>query len=486
MRHTAPIVTLCLAGTIGSASAMPTVNLSPHGVLARPLARTSSKTSWVRYGYDVERTNSNPSETTLNPSNVGNLKLKWSKKLNGATMTQPILVTNVLVSGKSIDVVYEGDEAGTLWALNAADGATVWTASLGMQHNGCGQAPNGDFGVTSTPVVDVAAGRIYAAGGNGLLQAFNLATGATINSGFPVQITNIPKSEYVWSALNLNESLHTLYATTASFCDISPYHGRVVAVDTQTGTIVARFYVTGKKGPDGGGIWGWGGASLEPSSGQVFVGTGNALTSPENYRYSDQVVKLSSALHILQHNYPHVSGGDVDIGSTPALYQASGCPAQLAVESKSGALLVYDQATIRAGAFQRLQVADMGGDFIGETAYAAALRMLFVSDPSDSPSGPYKHGMLGFAIGSDCKLSLNWQKTLGPSGDVPSPPVFANGVVYYGDASGSQEIAFNATTGAELWNSGSTIGGSVYAAPSVVNGRLYVSSWDGHLYVFGL
>ena len=60
-----------------------------------------------------------------------------------------------------------------------------------------------------------------------------------------------------------------------------------------------------------------------------------------------------------------------------------------------------------------------------------------------------------------------------------------NGVVYYGDGFGNTLRAFDAETGAPLWDSGSTINGPILAAPTVVDGRVFVSSWDGHVYAFG-
>jgi len=43
----------------------------------------------------------------------------------------------------------------------------------------------------------------------------------------------------------------------------------------------------------------------------------------------------------------------------------------------------------------------------------------------------------------------------------------------------------DAETGAPLWDSGSTINGPILAAPTVVDGRVFVSTWDGHVYAFG-
>ena len=67
-----------------------------------------------------------------------------------------------------------------------------------------------------------------------------------------------------------------------------------------------------------------------------------------------------------------------------------------------------------------------------------------------------------------------------------SPPTVANGVVYYGNGFGKKEWAFDAATGVKLWDSGATITANIYAAPTVINGMLFVASWDHKLHAFGL
>ena len=111
--------------------------------------------------------------------------------------------------------------------------------------------------------------------------------------------------------------------------------------------------------------------------------------------------------------------------------------------------------------------------------------MLYIGNSSDSSSGTFFRGMLALKVQSDCTLALAWQQTVGPNQTSASPPTVANGVVYYGDGYGNTEFAFNAATGTELWNSGSSISGGIYAAPAVVNGKLYVGAWDHKLYAFG-
>ena len=58
----------------------------------------------------------------------------------------------------------------------------------------------------------------------------------------------------------------------------------------------------------------------------------------------------------------------------------------------------------------------------------------------------------------------------------------ANGVVYIG--ADANVWALNARTGAQLWSY--TTGGAVWSSPAVANGMVYVASFDGKVYAFGL
>jgi len=50
-------------------------------------------------------------------------------------------------------------------------------------------------------------------------------------------------------------------------------------------------------------------------------------------------------------------------------------------------------------------------------------------------------------------------------------------------------MALDAATGRRLWDSGTAIGGAVFAPPIAVSGGLFVAAWDdrdgGALYAFG-
>jgi outer membrane protein assembly factor BamB len=73
-------------------------------------------------------------------------------------------------------------------------------------------------------------------------------------------------------------------------------------------------------------------------------------------------------------------------------------------------------------------------------------------------------------------------------GVIMSAPAVANGVVYVGSGGGVL-YAFDANTGAQLWNSGA-LGEFIFASPAVANGTVYVDTGSntnaGTLYAFGL
>ena len=443
----------------------------------------SSTISWPTYGFDLQRTGYNPSETTIGTANVGTLQVRWSATLGDVMIAQPVEAAGISVPGQGTkNILYEGTEHGDFYALDAATGQVIWHKNLRSTQTDCEDMPDGVFGVGGAGVIDAGRGVVFVAGGDGAVHALALATGSEL-TGWPVTNVFDPTHEHVYSGLN--ERAGKLYVTVASYCDHTPYRGRATEIDIATRTIQASFYPA-TPSVDGGGIWGPGGASIDPANGHVFVATGNALTDPEYYSHSNAVVELDAALNVLGSNYPGLTGADVDFGATPILYKPSGCSTnQVAAKNKTGVLVVYNEGGLNSGPTQRLQIADVNDyQFNGIPAWSPVTNTLYISNNSDSNTGTYFHGLVALHAGTNCQLSLAWQQTVGPNYTSVSPPTVANGVVYYGDGYGNTERAFNAATGTQLWSSGATIGGGVYAAPMIVNGTLFVPSWDGKLYAF--
>jgi outer membrane protein assembly factor BamB len=438
---------------------------------------------WSTYGFDLARTGYNPNETTIGTGNVSGLHQLWSYDLGAVSIAQPAFASGVIVNSQPNDVVYEGSEHGHLVALNAATGGVIWDRDLGSVDTNCSDMPDTIFGVSGTPTIDRATNRLYETGGDGQVYALDLSTGVTA-AGWPVAVTTDPTHEHVYAGITLSNG--KLYVATASYCDITPYHGHVVEIDIASHSRVASWFVVGRT-VNGGGIWGPGGVSLDTATGHVFAATGNALTNPEHYRGAEKVVELSSSLKPLGGNYPGLTGGDVDFGATPILYQAPGCPAQVTAKNKSGVLVTYTRGSLSSGPTQRLQVGNVSDwQFNGIPAWSPVTNTIYIGNSSDS--SPYVEGMVALKVQGDCTLSLSWQNGVsdpGPWSSV-SPPSVANGVVYYGNGVGNKAWAFDATTGTKLWDSGSTITGPIFAAPTVINGMVFVASWDHKLHAFGL
>ncbi len=452
---------------------------------ASPALTAPAAVDWDTYGFSVSRGGLNPYESTINPSNVHLLHQAWSFRLGSVIDTQPLFASQVPVpvaqTGVSVpeDLVVVGSEDGHLAAVNAATGSKVWLRRLGhVDFRSCDNLPH--YGITGTPAIDRATNSIYVADGKGFVDRLDLSTGRTMRRW---RIIREPTHEHVWSALTVLSG--RVYVETAGVCDIRPYHGKVVSIDTSTGSI-RRWFVTGRA--NGGGIWGWGGISADPWMHALYAATGNSFAPPnEHAPYAERVVRLTLSLRVHASNYPRLPPtGDADFGATPLLYQASGCPRQLAVGNKFGNFYVYDRSHLDTGPIQQILLGGSGFEqiaLLGVGAYLPRQRLLYVANPKRH--GEYGPGMLAFRVGGDCRLALQWQAPA-PAGRTTDPTI-AGGVVFYGTGSHGRVVGVDARSGKRLWiSSPHTIRGPVFNAPSVVNGVCYVGSWDGRLHAFKL
>jgi outer membrane protein assembly factor BamB len=117
--------------------------------------------------YDPFRTGWNSKEVELTPSNIrsGSFGLiRPPIALDEQVDAQPLIVTNVTISGKPREVVYVATENNTIYAIDASTGDIFQKRSLGIPVSkalvGCGN--NGAVvGITGTPVIDRASDTIY-------------------------------------------------------------------------------------------------------------------------------------------------------------------------------------------------------------------------------------------------------------------------------------------------------------------------------------
>jgi hypothetical protein len=198
---------------------------------------------------------------------------------------------------------------------------------------------------------------------------------------------------------------------------------------------------------------------------------------------------------------------DDDIASTPVLFAANGCVRQLlAVEQKFGAIYVYQRNHINHTPPQAIQLANSSGQFRGDPAWDPVAQLLLFTSPADGPS-PFGRGLIALKQTAPCEFGFAWQSgndlsgiPIIPNDTTLSPPSVANGVVYFGVTPPTSATGVTATrrayavadqnsgaasAGQVLWQS-QIYGGGVQAAPTVANGRLFVATYDGKVYAYGV
>ena len=143
------------AGSVTSSAATLTVTA----------ATAASGTDVETYKYDAMRTGQNLTESTLTPSNV--TAATFGKRLNlmvdGLVDAQPLYLSQLSLTSGRHNVVFVATEHDSVYAFDADTGTALWKVSLlgagetTSDDRGCSQVTP-EIGITSTPVIDRAAG----------------------------------------------------------------------------------------------------------------------------------------------------------------------------------------------------------------------------------------------------------------------------------------------------------------------------------------
>lgn len=471
-----------------------------------------SGSDWLTWGHDPQRSGNAAGESVMTTTSVRNMALKWSANVDQKVTAQPLFVSATLVGGQTHDVVIVATAANSLYAFDANTGTQLWRTNFGASSSG-GVIPGG-FGISASPVIDRNSGLMYTVSDDGYLRTVRLTDGGQASAAVPVLLDSISPptltntaTNKVWGGLNLSGG--NLYISTASDGnDTSPWWGRIVRVDVTgaTPTVAGWFKVVPGISTTnaGGGIWGYGGVSVD-SLGRVFTATsadsnegytpyaGRMVALAANLGYST-TTPLGSPLGSYEPPVPSPCSGspgvcDMDFGATPIVFQPSGCSATLvAAVKKDGNIYVLSTDDLAVGATTSLQSLALNnaydgpgaGGLTGVPAYWPTGNMLFVTDGGPGING-ISAGVVGMTVNcSNPHLQVAWSVPLAAALDQPpSSPTVANGVVFVGSGLNGSVHGYDASTGAELWNSGSTITGATFAAPMVASGSLYVTSWNG-------
>lgn len=474
------------------------------GALA--LAATAAAGDWLRFGGDAQVTNDVPSASApdFRISTASQLQVRWASSLDGPIIASPLYAENVTVGGRPENVVYAATQAGSVYAVDATTGAVLWQRQLGTETSSCDEAQAGVdavYGIASTGVIDRTRNALYVIGGTGLLYGLDLGTGQSL-PGWPLQVIAEPTGEYVWGGLTLVGN--RLYVPVSSYCDEPAANGdfadgRLDAVDVDSASVVGSFQVV-PADDDLGGIWGWGGASVDPITGNLWVATGNSyMYDPscgcisQTAGYAESVVELDQNLNVIASNRPSDIPGenvDADFGSTPLLFQPPGCPPYAAAYAKNGQLYVWRRDDLAGGPIWSFHAgpSDITNAFVGQPSYSPELNMLVVADArtyDDEGAIVHFDAVTGFAIGPGCSLPDSPTWVAPDVGRGPKAPALIVGDLAFvvgGLVPGI--FALDATTGAIAWSE--QLGGQVLAPPSFGGDQVYVGDTGGGLSAIGV
>jgi hypothetical protein len=501
----------------------------------------SRGTDVTTYKNDLSRSGQNLSESALNLTTVtaSTFGLLRTLPVDGKVDAQPLYLSALSAAGGSFNTVFVATEHDSVYAFDADSGAVIWQVSL----LGTGETPSDargcvqvvpEIGVTSTPVIDRAAGAhgtLYVvamsidaqSNFHQRLHALDVTTGAELLNGpadisatFPATGTATssfdPKSYEERAALLLLNG--TIYTSWTSHCDFSPYGGWIITYAESSLARNGALNVAANSS-SGPAIWMAGGGPAVDSSGNIYLLTANGVFEttmdangfPSGQDFGNSFLKISNVgagLKVLDYftmfNEVAESNGDLDLGSgggmlLPDLMDSTSTVRHLMVGAgKDGNIYVVDRDSMgkfNASTNQNYQT--LGGVLAGGIWSTPAYfnGTVYYGDVSGT--------LKAFAI-SSARLGATPQSQSATQfiypGTAPSVSAngTANGIVWaHENANLAVLHAYDAANLAhEIYNSNQAAGnrdqfgtGNKYITPTVADGKVFVGTTNS-VAVFGL
>jgi hypothetical protein len=250
-----------------------------------------------------------------------------SPTLNGTIYGEPLVQGNLVVVATENDVVY---------ALNATNGAVVWSTAVGTPVP-AGSLPCGDIspnvGITSTPVIDASLSEVFVVAdevAGAVISHHLVGLGLGAGNILVDQVVDPPgtltAAQLQRPGLALDQG-SVVIGFGGNAGDCSTYHGWVVSVP-ESGGALKTWEVDASPGNDQGAVWMGGAAPVVDGSGNVWVATGNGSNDTGPPDGSDSVVELSPSMTVLQtftpSTWPSDNDTDADLGSSPPAIMGNG------------------------------------------------------------------------------------------------------------------------------------------------------------------
>jgi hypothetical protein len=463
------------------------------------------------------RTGANTNETLLTPATVssngfGHL---FSVPVDYVVMAQPLFVPNVNISGQGIhNVVYVVTQADSVYAIDADNGARLWTSSMlngGTVATGtylpCSYGGFKQEGIIGTPVIDPNTNTMYLVAKTVLngavrhdLHALDITTGID-RPGSPVQIVATSTSNK-GHVTNFN-SLHQKNRPGLLLVNGNIYigFGSNGCNDGNTGWVLSynesSLVQNGvfNTAPDSGftSIWQSGVGLTADNLGNIYIET--AETGASGYdipnggqTYCNTVLKLSPTLAVADYFTPwsvaYLESHDLDMSSTGAVVlpdQGGPFAHELIASGKQGVVYVLNRDNM--GMFspndsQVIQEMTLVPGATTDVLFGAPAywnnTLYFAPDNAPLSAVPLANGLLGTPLTTSGKYAGSHSPTISANGNT-------NGVMWV--VSGTQLLAFDAVSLKLIY--GSNQAGARdklpaalghFATQTVANGKVYVAT----------
>lgn len=362
--------------------------------------------------------------------------------------------------GNRVVIATEND---SVYALNASDGAIAWKTHLGEPVSGS-SLPCGDVdpvGITSTPVVDANAGRVYAVGmvqpGRHMLFELDLSTGRLVASARVDTAGADPAVHNQRAALALSHG-EVFIPYGGRFGDCGDYRGRVVSVPVSgsgVGPVKSYTLPTQREG----GFWAPPGAAVG-SDGSLYLTSGNSSSSG-SYDDGNSVLRLSAALKLVDSFAPSdwasLNGSDSDLGSTSPVLLPAGRVFQV---GKSGIGYLLDAGHL-GGVGGQLH----SGSVCSTRAFGGVAR------DGDAMFVPCSGGIAQVTVSRD-SFGVGWTTPV----STPGPTIVAGGAVWAVATGSGDLVALDPSSGRTLLSEHLGNVPSRFTSPAAGSGRVVVGA----------
>jgi outer membrane protein assembly factor BamB len=491
---------------------------------------------WLTDGHDPQRTGWQKDEKILTLSNVQGMKLLWKLQTDslppegtggfsiGRNLFPPLVVDKVNTPMGPKEIVLLATVRDFVFAIDASTGGVLWS-----KHFDKGDAA-GNCTPMATPVIGPTSTAsnytVYLVSFDGKLHQLNLADGKDV----------APPDSFVPT----NSSVHALalvkgvvYTMTGGNC--GSHANYVYGYDTETSKTLSF-------SPGSGAMWGSRGPAIG-SDGTIYAGTGDGQYDPAHGLYGDAIIGakenaetgvLEMAKYYAPSNTEFMYKRDLDINVSPTIFKYKG-KEYLAESSKECRVWLLDTSNFGGENHQTAvyRTPAMCNEFTNYFSVGVWGAISSWVDASGTPwvivpfwgpqhsqfkaaieYGPVSKGAVAaFKVeekNGKLQLTPAWvSKDIG----APGSPVIANGIVFAYRAGADTTItrddapfgqtpqapsrleastysilyALDGQTGKELWSSGDQIKSFNHQSGlTVANGKVYIGTYDGVEYCFGL